>query len=93
MTNTLLPLHDPHHGRLRLVRAIGGHALMRFLVLLFRLLGLDLVDFDAVFGVGEGGVEGEGVGFVDVFALWGFGEDAVAGAGEGLEGALEFGVV
>lgn len=73
MRDRLLLLHDPHHGRLGLVRAVRRHALVRFLVLLLRLLGLDLVDLDAVFGVGEGGVEGEGVGAVDVFALGGFG--------------------
>lgn len=66
---------------------------MRFLILFFRFLGLDLIDFDAVFGVDEKGVEGKGVGAVDVFAAGGFGEDAVAGAGEGLEGSLEFRVV
>ena len=64
---------------------------MRLLVLGFGLLGLNLVDFDAVFWVGEGEVEGECVGWLDVFAFGGFGEDAVAGAGEGLEGSLEFG--
>ncbi len=52
-----------------------------------------MIDFDAVFGVREGVVDGEDVGFVDVFAFGRFTEDAEAGAGEGLEGALEFVVV
>jgi hypothetical protein len=63
---------------------------VRFLVLFFGLFELDLVDFDAVFGVREVRVEGEGVGGGDVFAFGVFGEGTEFGAGEGLEGAFYF---
>lgn len=66
---------------------------MRLLILGFGLFGLDLVDLDAVFGMGKVDVDGEGVGGVDVFAFGGFAEDAVASAGEGLEGSFEFSVI
>ena len=90
MPHRLAALHDPDDGGLRLVMPVGSDALVRFLVFLRRFLELDLVDLDAVFGVGEGEVDGEGVGRVDVAAFRVFGEDAVAGAGEGLEGAIQF---
>ena len=54
---------------------------MGLLIFGFGLLGLDLVDFDAVFYVGEIGVDAECVGVVDVFAFGVFAEDAVLGAG------------
>jgi len=57
---------------------------MRLLVLGFGLFELDLVDLDAVFGVGEAEVEGEGVGGVDIFAFRRFGQDTVLGTGKGL---------
>ena len=66
---------------------------MRGFVLGFGLFGLDLVDFDAVFGVSEVRVGGEGVGTGDFSRGGLFAKDAVAGASEGLEGSLEFGVV
>ena len=91
MVHRLAALHDAHDGGLRLVMPVGGDALVRFLVLLRRFLELDLVDLDAVLGVGKGEVDGEGVGSVDVAALGVLGEDAVSGAGERLEGAVEFG--
>jgi hypothetical protein len=46
---------------------------VRLLVFFFGFFELDLVDFDAVFGVGEVRVEGEGVGGLDVFGLGVFG--------------------
>jgi len=46
---------------------------VRLFVLFFRLFELDLVDFDAVFGVREVRVEGEGVGWGDVFGFGVFG--------------------
>lgn len=73
MTNLLPPLHDPHDRGLRLEIPVRGHALVRLLVLGFGLLGLDLVDFDAVFGVREGFVDAEGVGWEDIFRLGRFG--------------------
>jgi hypothetical protein len=63
---------------------------VRFLVFFFGFFELNLVDLDAIFRVGEVGVEGEGVGRGDVFAFGVFGEGAQFGAGEGLEGALYF---
>lgn len=75
---------------MRLVVPVRGDPLMGLLVLGFRLFELDLVDLDAVFGVGEAEVDGEGVCVVDVFAFGRFGEDTVFCAGEGLEGAFEF---
>ena len=66
---------------------------MGLLVFGFGLFGLDLVDFDAVFWVGEAEVDGKCVLCVDVFAFWGFAEETVAGAGEGLEGSFEFNVI
>lgn len=62
---------------------------MRLLVLLFGLFELHLIDFDAVFRMREGGVQGEGVGVVDFAAFGMFCEGAEFGAGEGLEGALD----
>jgi hypothetical protein len=46
---------------------------VRLLVLFFGFLELDLVDFDAVFGVREVRVEGEGVCGRDVFGFGVFG--------------------
>ena len=63
---------------------------MRFLVFFFGFFELNLIDLDAIFRVGEVGVEGEGVGRGDVLAFGVFGEGAQFGAGEGLESALYF---
>ena len=90
MANGLPALHDAHDRRLRLEVAVFRHAHVRFFVFFFGLFELDLVDLDAVFGVGEVRVEGEGVGGRDVFAFGVFGEGAQFGAGEGLESALYF---
>lgn len=64
---------------------------MCFLVLLFGLLELYLVDLDAVFGVLEVGVYGECVCIVDVFAFGVLGQRTKLGAGKGLESAFDFG--
>ncbi len=93
MRNRFPALHDAHDGGLRFEIAVGGDAFVRLLVFGLGFFGLDLVDLDAVFGVGEGEVYIEGVIDVDVFAFWVFAQDAVAGAGEGLQGSFEFGVV
>lgn len=63
---------------------------MRFLVFFLGFLELDLVNLDAVFGVGEVGVEGEGVSGRDVFPFGVFGERSQFGAGERLKSALYF---
>jgi hypothetical protein len=88
MTNPLPRLQDAHNRSLRFVIAVRGDALVGFFVFGRRLFELDGVDFDAVFGVREGRVQGEGVGGAD-FARFGvFGQGADFGAGEGLEGAV-----
>ena len=69
MTNPLPSLQNPHNRRLGFVVTVSGDALVGFLVFLRRLFELDGVDLDAVFGVVEGAVEGEGVGRVDVSTL------------------------
>lgn len=88
MCDGLSPFHDPDNRRLGLELSICGDALVRLFVLEFGLAGLDLVDFDAIFGVRERGVDGEGIGGVDIFTFRHFRKDAVAGASEGLERAL-----
>lgn len=69
MTNSLPRLQDAHDSRLGFVVAVCGDALVSFFVFGGGFFELDGVDFDAVFGVGEAGVEGEGVGRVDVAAF------------------------
>ena len=63
---------------------------MRFLVFFFGFFELDLVDLDAVFGVGEVGVKSEGISRRDVSAFGVFGEWSQFCAGERLESALHF---
>lgn len=90
MTDGLPALHDAHDRRLRLEVAVFRHTHVRFFVFFFGFFELYLVDLDAVFGVGEVRVEGEGVGGRDVFAFGVFGEWSQFGAGERLESALYF---
>ena len=93
MRDGLSALHDPDNSRLRLIIAIGGDTLVRLLILLLGLFGLDLVDLDAIPRVGEVGIQCKFVGVIDIFTFWLLVEDAVLGAGEGLERPLEFRVV
>jgi hypothetical protein len=88
VADPLARLQDAHNGCLGLVVAVCGDALMGLFVLGGGLFELHRVDLDAVFGVAEGGVEGECVGVVDVAALGVLGQRAQFGAGEGLEGAV-----
>jgi hypothetical protein len=92
MPNRLATLHDPHNRRLGLEIPVFGNTHVSFFVFFFGFFELDLVDFDAVFGVREVGVEGEGVGGRDFFAFGVFGEGAQFCAREGLKGALYFGL-
>lgn len=62
MGDAFAGLEDAHDGGLRLVVAVGGDALVGFFVLGGGFLQLDGVDLDAVFRVGEGRVQREGVG-------------------------------
>ena len=89
----LSALHDAYNGRLGLEGAVSRDSLMCLLILLLGLLSLDLIDFDAVFGVLEVVVDTEGVAIVDVFAFGVLAEDAIFGAGEGLQCALELDVI
>ena len=73
MTDGLPAFHDAHDRCLRLEVAVFRDAHVRFFVFLFGLFELDLVDFDAIFGVSEVRVEGEGVSGRDVFAFGVFG--------------------
>lgn len=88
MADALPGLQDAHNSGLGLVVAVGGDALVGLLVLGGRLFELDRVDFDAVLGVGEARVEGEGVGWGDFARAGVFGEGLDFGAGEGLERAV-----
>ena len=90
MRDQLSTLQDPDDSSLTLEVAIFGNADVRFFVFLLGFFELDLVDFDAVFGVLEVGVHAEGVGFVDVFASGMFCERSKFGAGERLEGSFYF---
>ena len=88
MRDRLAALHDAHDGGLGLELPVRGDAGVRGPVLRFRLLGLDLVDLDAVFGMSEGVVDREGVRVVDFFALRVLAQNTVTCTGEGLERAL-----
>lgn len=90
MADGLPALHNAHDRRLRLEVAVFRDAHVRFFVFLSGLFELDLVDFDAIFGVSKVRVEGEGVSGRDIFAFGVFGERAQFGAGEGLKSALYF---
>ena len=70
-------LHDPDDGGLGLEVAVFGDALVGFLVLRRGFFRLDLVDFDAEFGVGEIEVEAERVAVVDLFAFGVLGENLI----------------
>lgn len=90
MADGLPALHDAHDSRLGLEISVLRHAHVRFFVFFFGFFELDLVDLDAVFGVGKVGIKGESVGGRDVFAFGVFGEGAQFGAGERLESAFDF---
>ena len=93
MRDALSALHDSHNRRLRLVIAIRRHPLVRLLILLFRLFGLDLVDLDTVPWMGEVEVDGKAIRLVDVFTSWLFNEDAILGTGKGLQRPFDFGII
>ena len=57
MLDRLPALHNPHNGRLGLVMSVSSNPLVRFLILLFGLFELDLVDLDSVLGVREAVVD------------------------------------
>jgi hypothetical protein len=90
MRNPLARLQYAHNSRLGLVVPVGSDAFVRFLIFGDGLFELDLVDLNAVLGVGKGGVEGESVSGINVAAFGVFGEGPDFGAGERLQGAVEF---
>ena len=93
MCDLLSALHDPHNCRLCLESPISGHALMGLLVFLLGLLGLDLVDLDAVFGVREAVIDVESISNIDVLAFRQLAEDAIFGTGERLECPFELKII
>ena len=93
MSDLLSTLHDTDNRGLSLVVTVGGHTFVCLLVLGFGFFGLDLIDFDAVFWVGEVEVDVECVLSVDVFSFWGFAKNAIASACKGLEGSFELDVI
>ena len=88
----LAALHDAHDRRLRFVLPVAADVLVRGRVLFFRLPELDLVDLDAVLGVGEADVDREAVRRGHFAPLGFLLEDLVSGAGQRLEGATHLGL-
>lgn len=79
VSDSLSALHNPHNGRLRLVMPVRGNTLVRFLIFLFGLFELDLVDLDPVLGVREAVVDGESIVLANTSAFRRFTEDSVFG--------------
>ncbi len=69
MPDRLAALHNPHDGRLSLIMPVGRNALVRLFVFFPGLFELDLIDFDAIFGIRKGVIDGEGVVLANVSAL------------------------
>jgi len=88
VADSLARLENTHNGGLRFVVAVCGDTLVGFLVLGRCLLELYCVDLDAVFGVVEGTVEGEGIGGIDFAAFGMFGQGSEFSTGKGLESAV-----
>ena len=93
MRNLLLALHYAHNGGLRFVIAICRNPFMCLLVLLLRLFGLYLIDFDAVLGMREIEIYCENVAGVDVLAFGMLTQDSIPRAGKGLQRSLQFNIV
>lgn len=91
MRDRLPTLHDPDDSCLTFKVPILGNTHVRLLVLLLGLFELHLVNFDAIFGMVELGVDGESVRVVDFFALGMFRERSQLGAGQRLESSFDFG--
>ena len=85
--------HDPHNCRLRFKGAVSGNSLMGLLILLLRLLGLDLVDLDAVLGMLEHVVHAKGVTRAHLLPFGTLGQDAVSGTRKRLQRPLELHVI
>ena len=70
MLDRLAALHDSHNSSLCLIMSVCGHTLVSLLILLFGLLELDLVDLDAILGIGEAQIDDEGISLIYVLAFW-----------------------
>ena len=88
MANPLSRLQNAHNGGLRLVAAVGRDLLVRGLVLLLGLLGLQLVDLEAEALVRKVVVDAECVGGANVLALGVLGQGPQLCAGKRLQRAL-----
>lgn len=64
-------LHDPNNGCLRFKSAVHHDLFMSLLVFFCGLLCLNLVDFNAVFGIRKIGVHAERVSMIDILAFRG----------------------
>ena len=93
MRNLLPAFHNSDNCRLGFERTISGHALVRLPVFLFGLLGLYLVDLDAILRVVEAIVDAKIIAGTNIFAFGHFAKDAVFGAGQGLECPFEFNIL
>lgn len=84
MGDLLARLHDADNSRLRFIIAIGRDSFVGLLVLFLGFFGLDLVDLDAVFGIGEIQIHGECIAAVDVAASRRLGQHSIFRAGKRL---------
>ena len=93
MRNLLPALHDADNSGLRFVVAVCRNPFVRLLILLLRLFGLYLIDFDAVLGMRKVEVHRENVAGVDVLAFGTLTQHSVPSAGKGLQCSLQFDIV
>ena len=82
MGNCLARFHDADDSCLRFIVAICCDSFVSLLVFFFGFFGLDLVDFDAVFEIGEIQIYGEYVAVVNISASRCLGQHSMLGAGE-----------
>ena len=88
MRNLLLALHYADNGGLRFIVAVCRNPFVRLLILLLRLFGLYLIDFDAVLGMREIEVHFKNVARVDVLAFGILTQDSIPSARKGLQCSL-----
>ena len=69
MCNGFARLHDPNNGCLCFKSAVHNDLFMCLLVFFCGLLCLNLVDFNAEFGIRKIDVHAESVGVIDIFAF------------------------
>ena len=93
MRNLLPALHYADNSGLSFVVAVCRNPFMRLLILLLCLLGLYLIDFDAVLGMRKVEVHCENVARIDVLAFGTLTQDPIPSAGKGLQCSLQFDIV